>query len=178
MELLHMNFKKVHDEQCCISINLNITDILDDDIYNAIMNHLNNTKEDAKYLTFELFEEEQITNLTILKERVESLHTMGSKISLDDFGSGYSNFSHIFALDVDVIKIDGSLIKEIATSEISYKIVESIVGFALASDKKVIAEYIHSFEVLEIVKNLGISYGQGFYLGKPKEILAHSLEQH
>lgn len=172
LELLRMNFKKVHDERSSISVNLNITDILDDDIYNAIITHLKNFQEDAQYLTFELLEEEQITNLDNLQKRVESLHTMGSKISLDDFGSGYSNFSHIFSLDVDVIKIDGSLIKDIDTSEISYKIVESIIGFALASNKKVIAEYIHSSEVLEIVKKLGISHGQGFYLGKPNEVLA------
>ena len=172
MELLQINFTKVHDEKCCISINLNITDILDDDIYTTIMEHLNYAKEEAAYLTFELLEEEQITNLEELKKRVDSIREAGSKISLDDFGSGYSNFSHVFALNVDIIKIDGSLIKEINTSEISYKLVESIVAFALASEKKVIAEYIHSSEVMEVVKNLGISHGQGFYLGKPSETLA------
>ena len=172
LTLLDLNFKKVHEEKCCISVNLNITDILDDDIYNAIITHLKNSHSDAKYLTFELLEEEQISNLDSLKDRVASLHAMGSKISIDDFGSGYSNFSHIFALDVDVIKIDGTLIKDIVTSEISQKIVEAIVGFALTSDKKVIAEYVHSFEVMEVVKKLGIVYGQGFYLGKPKETLA------
>jgi diguanylate cyclase (GGDEF)-like protein len=172
MELLRINFTKVHDEQCCISINLNITDILDDDIYNTIINHLNQTKNEAGYLTFELLEEEQITDLEQLKKRVDSIRAAGSKISLDDFGSGYSNFSHVFALSVDIIKIDGSLIKDINTSAISYKLVESIVAFAHASDKKVVAEYIHSFEVMEVVKKLGISHGQGFYLGKPREILA------
>lgn len=172
MELLRINFTKVHDEQCYISINLNITDILDDDIYNTIINHLTRTKREAEYLTFELLEEEQITNLEELKKRVDTIRTTGSKISLDDFGSGYSNFSHIFALNVDTIKIDGSLIKDINTSEISYKLVESIVAFAFASEKKVIAEYIHSFEVMEIVKKLGILHGQGFYLGKPSETLA------
>lgn len=172
MELLRINFAKVHDEQCCISINLNITDILDDDIYNTIINHLNQTKNEAEYLTFELLEEEQITDLEQLKKRIDSIRAAGSKISLDDFGSGYSNFSHVFALNVDIIKIDGSLIKDINTSEISYKLVESIVAFALASEKKVVAEYIHSFEVMEVVKKLGISHGQGFYLGKPSEILA------
>ncbi len=172
MELLRINFTKVHDEQCCISINLNITDILDDDIYNTIIHHLNQSKNEAGYLTFELLEEEQITDLEQLKKRVDSIRAAGSKISLDDFGTGYSNFSHVFALNVDIIKIDGSLIKDINTSEISYKLVESIVAFAYASNKKIVAEYIHSIEVLEIVKKLGISHGQGFYLGKPSETLA------
>jgi diguanylate cyclase (GGDEF)-like protein len=169
--ILQMIFQKVHDNQCSISVNLNITDILDDDIYTAIKSHIDLINEDAVFLTFELLEEEQITSLDTLKERIKSLHSLGSKISLDDFGSGYSNFNHIFTLDVDVIKIDGSLIKDIDTSDISYKLVESIIAFARASNKKVVAEYIHSPKVLEIVKELGIIYGQGFYLGKPSETL-------
>jgi diguanylate cyclase (GGDEF)-like protein len=170
--ILQINFQKVRDERCSISINLNITDILDDDIYTTIKSHLDLIKEDAVFLTFELLEEEQITSLDTLKERIKSLHLLGSKISLDDFGSGYSNFNHIFTLDVDVIKIDGSLIKEIDSSNISYQLVESIIAFARASNKKVVAEYIHSAKVLEIVKELGIIYGQGFYLGKPSETLS------
>ncbi|MDD2950478.1 MAG: EAL domain-containing protein [Sulfuricurvum sp.] len=170
--ILQICFQKLRDEQCSISVNLNITDILDDDIYTTIKRHLELIKEDAAFLTFELLEEEQITSLDTLKERIQSLHSLGSKISLDDFGSGYSNFNHIFTLDVDIIKIDGSLIKDIDTSDISYKLVESIIAFARASDKIVVAEYIHSSKVLEIVKELGIIYGQGFYLGKPSETLS------
>lgn len=172
MVILQINFQKVSTERCSISINLNITDILDDDIYTAIKKFLDQNIDNARFLTFELLEEEQITNLETLKERITALHSLGSKISLDDFGSGYSNFNHIFALDVDVIKIDGSLIKDIDTSEISYKLVEAIVAFAVASEKVVVAEYIHSFKILEIVKKLNITYGQGFYLGKPSETLS------
>jgi len=172
MVILQMNFEKVRAQRCAISINLNITDILDDDIYAIIKNFLDQNSDDARFLTFELLEEEQITNLETLKERITTLHSLGSKISLDDFGSGYSNFNHIFALDVDVIKIDGSLIKDIDTSEISYKLVEAIVAFAKASGKIVVAEYIHSSKILEIVKKLDIDYGQGFYLGKPRETLS------
>lgn len=174
--LLRMNFHKAHDEQRFISINLNITDILDDDIYQTILNHLENAGEEAGYFTFELLEEEQITNLELLKQRIARIRTFKAKISIDDFGSGYSNFSHIFALDIDVIKIDGSLIKNIDTSPISKKLVESIIAFADASGKRIVAEYIHSPQVLEIVKELGISYGQGFYLAKPQEKFAESVE--
>lgn len=172
MVILQMSFQKVHTQQCSLSVNLNITDILDDDIYAAVKNYLDRNIEDARFITFELLEEEQITNFETLKERITALHSLGSKISLDDFGSGYSNFNHIFALDVDVIKIDGSLIKNIDTSEISYKLVEAIVAFAKASGKIVVAEYIHSSKILEIVKKLNIDYGQGFHLGKPSEMLS------
>lgn len=175
LELLRMNFQKVQNEYCYISINLNITDILDDDIYQAIFEQLFNTKGIAGYFTFELLEEEQITNLELLKERIGSIRSFGSKISIDDFGTGYSNFSHIFALDVDIIKIDGSLVKNIDSSVISRKLVESIVAFAEASHKKVVAEFIHSREILDIIKELNIAYGQGFYLGKPNESLTDTL---
>lgn len=176
LELLRMNFEKVHQTSCPISINLNITDILDDDIYHTILIHLNDSPQEAKFLTFELLEEEQITHLKLLKERLTVIRSFNAKFSIDDFGTGFSNFSHIFSLDIDIIKIDGSLIKEIGSSEVSRKLVESIVAFAKASKKRVIAEFIHSAEVLECVKELGISCGQGFYLGKPGEILSSNLK--
>lgn len=173
--LLQMNFQKAHEERRCISINLNINDILDDDIYHTILAYLESSDDEAGFFTFELLEEEQITDLELLKQRIAQIRFYKAKISIDDFGTGYSNFSHIFALDIDVIKIDGSLIRNIDTSSISRKLVESIIAFADASGKQIVAEFIHSPQVLKIVKELGISYGQGFYLAKPQENLAKTV---
>ncbi len=167
LELLRMNFETIRERRCAISLNLNLTDLLDDDIYHTIHNRLGEAQSDARLCTFELLEEEQITDLPLLQSRIASLRALGATISIDDFGTGYSNFTHLFALDIDVIKIDGSLIRDIHTSEVSRKLVESIVAFARASGKRITAEFIHSAEVLEHVRSLGITHGQGFYLGKP-----------
>lgn len=174
--VLKLNFQKVHETKKCISINLNITDFLDNDIYKTIIDHLNQFKEEARYFTFELLEEEEITDPETLKNRTETIQNLGAKISLDDFGTGYSNFSHIFSFSIDVIKIDGSLIRNIDTSSISRKLVESIVAFAHASNKRIVAEYIHSEKIQNITKELGITYGQGFYLAKPSQTLIERID--
>ena len=71
-------------------------------------------------------------------------------------------------MKVDYIKIDGSLIKNITTSSTNLHIVKAIVNFTRGMEMKCVAEYVHSNEVYEKVKELGIDYSQGFYLGEPR----------
>jgi EAL domain-containing protein (putative c-di-GMP-specific phosphodiesterase class I) len=90
------------------------------------------------------------------------------QIAIDDFGSGYSNFEHILNLNVDILKIDGSLIKNIATNENAKKIVKTINIFAKECNIKTIAEYVANEEIFNIVKELNIDMFQGFYFSEPK----------
>ncbi|MCK4795930.1 MAG: EAL domain-containing protein, partial [Spirochaetes bacterium] len=86
----------------------------------------------------------------------------------DDFGTGYSNFNYILRMNVDYIKIDASLIKNIDTDKSSQIITETIVDFTKKLNIKTIAEFVHSKNVYNKVKKLEIDYSQGFYLGKPE----------
>jgi len=88
-------------------------------------------------------------------------------VAIDDFGSGYSNFERILQLNIDYIKIDGSLIKNITTNEKHHIITETIVNFAKKIGLKTIAEFVHNEEVYDSVKALGIDYSQGYFTGKP-----------
>ncbi|MDQ7055573.1 MAG: EAL domain-containing protein [Persephonella sp.] len=88
-------------------------------------------------------------------------------MAIDDFGSGYSNFTHIVELNPDYLKIDGSLIKDIDINPRSISIVKAIKYFADELGIKVIAEYIHSEYILKKVLETGIIYGQGYYLKEP-----------
>lgn len=100
-----------------------------------------------------------------------NIKSCGVSIALDDFGSGYSNFSIFQTLPIDIIKIDGSLIKNIDTCKSSYFIVEAIVRLATNLGIEVVGEFIHNEAVLRKVKELNLQHGQGFYLGKPQEII-------
>ena len=91
----------------------------------------------------------------------------GAKIAIDDFGSGYSNFSYLTKLSADYIKIDGSLIKDIDVDKTALVVVETIVQFAKKLNIKTIAEYVHSSIIMDKVKELGIDYSQGFYIDEP-----------
>ena len=154
-----------------IDFNLNLTleDIKDQYTMDFIVNTMEKTNT-AKQITFEIVESEGIESFTEVSNFIKKAKKLGCKIAIDDFGTGYSNFEYIIKLDVDYIKIDGSLIKNINTDNNLYLTVQTIVGFAKALNIKTVAEFVHSEDVLNCVKNLDIDYSQGFFIDEPKEL--------
>ena len=154
-----------------IDFNLNLTleDIKDQYTMDFIVNAMEKTNT-SKQITFEIVESEGIESFTEVSNFIKKAKKLGCKIAIDDFGTGYSNFEYIIKLDVDYIKIDGSLIKNINTDNNLYLTVQTIVGFAKALKIKTVAEFVHNEEVLNCVKNLDIDYSQGFFIDEPKEL--------
>ena len=154
-----------------IDFNLNLTleDIKDQYTMDFIVNTMEKTNT-AKQITFEIVESEGIESFTEVSNFIKKAKKLGCKIAIDDFGTGYSNFEYIIKLDVDYIKIDGSLIKNINTDNKLYLTVQTIVGFAKALKIKTVAEFVHNEEVLNCVQILDIDYSQGFFIDEPKEL--------
>ncbi len=151
-----------------ISLNLSFKDILDTDFLTSLDKNLDRIDDEKKNrIIFEILESDYITDYTLLEEFIVKYRRQGIKIAIDDFGTGYSNFSHIMKIRPDYIKIDGSLIKNINTDKNSYELVKSVIDFSKALNIKVIAEFVHSREVYNIVFDLGVDEFQGFYLGQP-----------
>jgi len=149
------------------SMNLDLQDILNDDIMNLIKDGFENEPELACRLTIEILEHEEITNFKVIKKHIDILKEIGFKIAIDDFGSGYANFQYLLHLDIDILKIDGSLIRDIDTNKNSYHIVQTIGDFAKKMNIKTIAEQIETVNELKTIKSLNIDYVQGYLLGKP-----------
>jgi diguanylate cyclase (GGDEF)-like protein len=126
----------------------------------------------ARKITFEILETEGIVNYQSVANFIGQVHSMGCKVAIDDFGSGYSNFEHMMKLHVDYIKIDGSLIQNIDHDEYAKIIVQTIVDFANKLGIATIAEYVHNESVFETVKALQIDRSQGFFLAKPAPLEA------
>ena len=124
-------------------------------------------------LTVELLETEDFQNYDAVYNFCVKVRTFGIKIALDDFGSGYSNFSHILNLPVDYIKIDASLISNIDRDHNSRIMVETIVELAHKIHVLTIAEFVSSKEILDVITEVGVDYAQGYYLGKPAPIEEH-----
>jgi EAL domain-containing protein (putative c-di-GMP-specific phosphodiesterase class I) len=122
-------------------------------------------------VSFELLESEGVTDFGKFATCIEDMKRVGCKIAIDDFGTGYSNFDVILRLNLDFLKIDGTLIEKMDTDINSRILVENIVNFSRKLGIKTIAEYVHSSQIYSIVKTLGIDYSQGFYLGAPKPAL-------
>ncbi len=150
-----------------ISINLNFSDIMDNVIYGIIIEELEKNKSRAPMLIIELLENEPIEEIGAMNEKLAYIKTFGVRIAVDDFGSGYANYEIFKVLDVDIIKIDGSLIKDIEESEVSLKITHSIISLSKDLGLETVAEFVHSKEVFDIVTELGVDGAQGFYLAKP-----------
>ncbi|WP_122893867.1 MULTISPECIES: EAL domain-containing protein [Arcobacteraceae] len=151
-----------------ISFNLSFKDILDIDFVESLDKNLDKIDSvNKKRIVFEILESDHIADYTILEDFIEKYRNQGIKIAIDDFGTGYSNFAHILKIRPDYIKIDGSLIKDINTDKNSYEMVKSIIEFSKALNIRVIAEFIHSQEVFDLVSELGVDEFQGFHLGKP-----------
>ena len=154
-----------------IEFNLNLTleDIKDQYTMDFIVHTIEKTNT-AKQITFEIVESEGIESFTEVSNFIKKAKKLGCKIAIDDFGTGYSNFEYIIKLDVDYIKIDGSLIKNINSDNNLYLTVQTIVGFAKALNIKTVAEFVHSEDVLNCVQILDIDYSQGFFIDEPKEL--------
>jgi diguanylate cyclase (GGDEF)-like protein len=152
------------------SINLGADDILDEETVKVVLDKLRGSPA-AHRIVFEVLESESIESYDRVRAFIDEVKTLGAKIAIDDFGTGYSNFEHLIRLNVDYIKIDGSLIKNVDTDRHSKILVENIVDFSNKLGILTIAEYVHSQSVLEVVKALGVHYVQGFYIGEPKPYL-------
>ncbi len=148
------------------SLNLSYEDISNEKII-TYLKELILAKNMAQNVILEIVESESIDNFELIKHFIDDMKVLGVRIALDDFGSGYSNFSYLMELKPDFIKIDGSLIKEIDTNSKSYIITKTIANFSKELNIEVIAEFIHSQEVYDKAKELGINGFQGYFLGEP-----------
>ena len=158
-------FENLKDKDIEFSINFSVEDINDENIISFLISKLD--KKISKKLTIEILESENINNYTNIKNFINVLHRQNISISIDDFGSGFSNFEHLANLDIDFLKIDGSLIKNIDKNIKLQKLVESIISFAKFNNIKTVAEFVETKEEFETVKRLGVDYIQGYYIGKP-----------
>jgi EAL domain-containing protein (putative c-di-GMP-specific phosphodiesterase class I) len=119
----------------------------------------------------EITEQEGVEDFERLVRVVEKLRKIGVQIAIDDFGSGYANYTHILKLKPDYLKIDGSLVRNILTDNDSKILVKSITRFAGYLGIKTVAEYVENKEIFELLKEYGVDEFQGYYFGRPTDLL-------
>ena len=151
------------------SINISMTDILDDELVNILLKTLGENKTSASRFDIELLESENLKDISKVQDFIKNVKEFGSKILIDDFGSGYANFSYFSDLDIDITKIDGSIVKEIVSSERKMHMLKSIYDFTKGMQMTNVAEFVESKEIALLLKEIGVVYAQGYYFGKPLE---------
>ena len=168
--VLQNSFELLRQVEEDVSINLSALDIerraTRDRIYALLEAH----REQAPRIIFELLEDEAVRDYEVIRDFIARIKALGVKIAIDDFGAGYSNYERLLTYQPDILKIDGSLIQNIATSSYSLSIVKSIVTFAKEQHLEVVAEFIENETIFEIVHGLGIEFSQGYLFGRPAPI--------
>lgn len=150
---------------CHISINLSAEDIDNRETRDFILGELR--QHGGSNLIFEITEGESLKDYEEVKAFIRSIRAYDAAIAIDDFGSGYSNFSYLVELQPEFIKIDGSIISGILTDKNSLLVTESIIDLAHKIGARVIAEFVSSDEIADTLRALGVDYLQGFAVGKP-----------
>lgn len=165
-QMIKKSFEKFSELPYPFTLNLSYEDIANVDARTFLKERLSELPNPSR-VTFEILESDMITDYAIASEFITEVKTFGCQIAIDDFGSGYSNMENLLKLKPDYLKIDGSLIQNIDSSEKSLKLVQNIVNIAHDIQAKTIAEYVHNKAVFDTLSQMDIDYLQGFYLAEP-----------
>ncbi len=153
---------------CELTVNLSAIDVNNPQSRDYILNLLHDNPLVAERLTLEITETDSIDDYPKMKGFLDKVNALGCQIALDDFGAGYSNFTHLLSLNIDYIKIDGSLIKALDNDVNALQMTRAIVECARALNIKTVAEFVHNEKIHQIVRSLGIDLCQGYYFGAPE----------
>ncbi|GAB6070626.1 hypothetical protein JCM30760_17230 [Thiomicrorhabdus hydrogeniphila] len=126
----------------------------------------------SKHLIIELTETAYIDNVDQVKRNLQKIHALGVKIALDDFGVGFSSFSYLKKMPLSYVKLDGSYVKELINSPEDQVFVEGVSKMVQAYGMQTIAEFVGDDATCKRLMELGVSYGQGYFIGQPKPYLA------
>ena len=172
-QILQKSFTISMQAEVEISINLTYENIHSTELFNYIETRLK--MHTGPKITFEILESEEIEDYTVLNKFITMAKSYGAYIAIDDFGSGYSNFSHLLKFDADFIKIDGSIISSVETDKNAQMILSLIVAYAKMANITTIAEYVSSKEIADIVTLAGVDLLQGYHFGKAETPTHYNL---
>ena len=150
-----------------IAINLSGNSLNDDSLLDFIKGEIAKTDIEPSNVCFEITETAAISNLDQVSQLILELKRIGCRFALDDFGSGLSSFTYLKNLPVDYLKIDGSFVHDMIDDTIDHAMVEAINQVGHIMGIGTIAECAESEEVVEMLRELGVDYAQGFAMGSP-----------
>lgn len=153
--------------QCSIAINLSAQSLCDDDFLPFVLKKLDVSNIDARRLCFEITETAAITNLSRAQQFIHTLKARGCRFALDDFGSGLSSFGYLKNLPVDYLKIDGSFVRGIGKDNVDRALVEAINQIGHVLGIETVAEYVDNDAALNVLRKMGVDYGQGVAIAEP-----------
>ncbi len=152
-----------------LRLNMNVSSTTVGDAFrqDQLLDLLNANKAVANRLTMEFSEAVTLANLKPARRFMECLHDVGTSVAIDHFGQGYASMRHLRELPINIVKLDGTLCKDISNHPENKILVRSLVELAKSSNIKIVAQWIESQEDAEVLAQLGADYLQGYHIGQP-----------
>jgi len=169
--LITQAIEMMENKSVSLSININLSDLQNMKMTKMLREKIESFhQKSGKHIILEILEDDHIKDYETFKAKLLQFKNLGAKIAIDDFGSGFSNFSHIIGISPNYVKIDGSLIKHIHEDEKSFQMVKAVVQFAKSLGIETIAEFVSCKEIFDVAKSLGVDQFQGYYFSEPVDI--------
>jgi diguanylate cyclase (GGDEF)-like protein/PAS domain S-box-containing protein len=159
------------------SINLSGQSLGDDKFLPYVIDQFHRSGLDASKICFEITETAAVASFSQANRFIQALKELGCKFALDDFGTGLSSFGYLKHFPVDYLKIDGSFVREILHDPIDREMVRSINEIGHLTGKQTIAEFAENAEVIQMLKNIGVDYAQGYGVAQPQRVVRSAASQ-
>ncbi|HAE00716.1 MAG TPA: hypothetical protein DCG04_04485 [Rhodospirillaceae bacterium] len=151
-----------------LAVNVSSLTVTDPAWLRTLVSLIKGRSDVAKRLTIEITETAALEDFDVTARFVSSVRDLGCKVALDDFGSGYPSFRHMKSLTVDVVKIDGAFVTDVATNRENQMFIRTLLGLAEGFGLQTVAECIETEEEAAILTKEGANFLQGWYFGRPE----------
>jgi diguanylate cyclase (GGDEF)-like protein/PAS domain S-box-containing protein len=152
------------------SINLSPRSLGDEEFHQFAAEMVERSQVPAGKLCFEITEHGALADLAKTKAFIDTLAARGCRFALDDFGSGVTSFSYLKQLPVDFIKIDGAFIQAMGASAVDLEMVRFTNDISHMMGRRTIAEYVTDPQMAEQLKQIGVDFAQGYWVGRPRPL--------
>jgi EAL domain-containing protein (putative c-di-GMP-specific phosphodiesterase class I) len=164
------------NEPVRLAVNLSGRHFGNPQVLDWIKSEIRKNNADPKMLIFEITETAAVENISNARRFTDDLHSLGCRVALDDFGVGFSSFHYLKHLPVDMIKLDGSFVRQLARDKFDRVFIKAMSEMAHGLGITAIAEFIESEDVINILLELGVDLGQGFHLARPGATFPYPCE--
>jgi EAL domain-containing protein (putative c-di-GMP-specific phosphodiesterase class I) len=155
------------------SINISGQSLGAADFLDFVTDQIEATRVSARRVCFEITETSAVSELSHALRFMDTLKALGCRFALDDFGTGVSSFSYLKTLPVDYLKVDGGFVRGVVTDTVDLAMVEAVHHVGSIMGIKTVAEWVESEPILLKLRHIGVDYGQGYALGRPKLLGLH-----
>jgi len=158
------------DPSITFSINLSGQSAADPSVLPFIAGLMEELGLEPSRFWFEITETAAISHFSTAVALIDGIHELGARVALDDFGAGLSSFVYLRDLPVDVLKIDGQIVKDIATDPVAREMVRAMVQIGRSMSLQTVAEFVEDAAIMNELADLKVDLAQGWHIGRPVDV--------